>query len=170
MRLKTGSIMRALKISLVLLALSLSAVRSDEAVRAAPQATPSATLAVTMSDPTCVQAAAVPGACYIVIRSINASASDTSYTGLDIAIDGKVRARIQPFFETTTYLNDRMLGRGLMVTCGRPNASGDPNYGRQYQVSYAGYLIGSSTPAVSGSASVFCPAYESKVYTPLVRK
>lgn len=158
--------MRALKFCLLLFALALTVVLSDDAVRAAPHAT----LSVTLNNPVCVQPRANSGTCYIIIRSLYATASDTSFTGLDIAIDGKVRARMQPFFETATTLTSAMLGRGLMVTCGRPNASGDPNYGRQYAVSYLGYLYGSSTPAAYGSASVFCPAYEGKVYTPLIRR
>ncbi len=63
-----------------------------------------------------------------------------------------------------------MFGRGLLVTCGRPNASGDPAYGRSYQVGYAGYLYGNSTPAASGSARVSGPAYQGTVYAPLLSK
>ena len=158
--------MRALPISLLLSALIFSVALSGDPVHAAPQAT----LSVTMSNPACVQALANAGTCYLIIRSINASASDSSFTGLDISIDGKVRARIQTFFETTAYATDRMFGRGFLVTCGRSNAGGDPNYGRQYRVDYKGYLFGSTAPAASGTASVYCPAYDATVYLPLVHK
>ncbi|HTP10432.1 MAG TPA: hypothetical protein VMP08_19395 [Anaerolineae bacterium] len=157
---------RALPIFLLLSALALSLALSGDPVHAAPQAT----LSVTMSNPTCVQASATAGACYILIRSISASASDTSFTGLDISVDGKVRARLQPFFETTVYAADRMFGQGFLVTCGRSNSSGDPKYGALHTVDYKGYLFGSSTPAAYGLASVFCPAYDGAVYLPLVRK
>jgi len=166
MRPKTRSVMRALKVCRVLVALALTVVLSDHAVRAVPQAT----LSVTMSNPACVQARANSGTCYIIIRSVSASASDSSFTGLDITINDKVRARMQPFFETTANLVASMLGQGLMVTCGRPNASGDPNLGLRYDVAYKGYLFGSSTPAAFGSAAVYCPAYESQVYSPLIRR
>ncbi len=158
--------MRALPISLLLSALIFSVALSGDPVHAAPQAT----LSVTMSNPTCVQVPANAGACYIVIRSISAIASDTSFTGLDVSIDGKVRARLQPFFETSVSATDRMFDQGFLVTCGRSNADGDPNYGRQYQVYYKGYLSGSTTPAAYGTASVNCPAYDAAMYLPLVHK
>ena len=99
------------------------ALSGGDSVRAAPQAT----LSVTMSNPTCVQVPADAGTCHIVILSLNASASDERFTGLDISIDGKVRARFQPFFETSVTVDYKMLGRGFVVTCGRSNTSGDPN-------------------------------------------
>jgi hypothetical protein len=150
--------------------LSLCAVGIFLALAAGPaRAIPDATLTVTMSNPACVRASN-SGTCAIIIRSISASASDQSFTHLDISIDGKVRARIQPFFETTAYLGNRMLGPGLLVACGGPNGGGDPNYGRLYQVAYQGYLAGSAPPAASGTALVYCPYYDKQVYLPLVQK
>jgi hypothetical protein len=151
--------------------LSLCVVGILLALAGAPaQTSPRATLAATMSNPACVQVAANSGACAIIIRSVSASASDQTFTHLDIVIDGKVRARIQTFFEATAYLGNRMLGQGLLVACGRPNDSGDPNYGHRYQVTYNGYLAGSDIPAATGTASVYCPYYEKEVYLPLVQK
>lgn len=155
-----------LPFALILCVLALSVVLTGDPVHAAPQAT----LSVTMSNPTCIQVPAKAGACHIVIRSISASASDTSFTGLDISIDGKVRGRIQTFFETTTYFNDRMVGAGFLVTCGRTGSGGDPVYGAVHHVDYKGYLFGSSIPAAFGTASVFCPAYDATVFLPLVRR
>ncbi len=146
--------------------LALSLVVSGDPVHAAPEAT----LSVTMSNPTCVQAAANSGTCYILIRSISATASDTSFTGLDISVDGKVRARFQPFFETSVSVNYKMLGRGLMVTCGRTNSGGNPNYGALHTVDYKGYLFGGTGPAAYGTASVYCPAFDGFAYLPIIRK
>ncbi len=157
---------RAWPIFLLLSALGLSLALSGDLVHAAPQAT----LSVTMSNPTCVQVPASAGTCYIVIRSLSATASDTSFTGLDVSVDGKVRARFQPFFETSVSVNYKMLDRGLMVVCGRSNSGGNPNYGALHTVDYKGYLFGSSTPAAYGTASVYCPAYDGLAYLPLIRK
>ena len=160
------SSMRFLPIVFLLCALALSVALSGDPVRAAPQTM----LSVTMSNPACVQVPAATGTCYILIRSISASASDSSFTGLDISVDGKVRARFQTFFESAISGNYRMFGRGFLVTCGRTNSGGDPNYGALHHVDYRGYLFGSSTPAASGTALVYCPAYDGTVYLPLIRK
>lgn len=157
---------RTWPIFLLLSALGLSMALSGDPVHAAPQAT----LSVTMSNPTCVQASTTAGACYILIRSLSATASDTSFTGLDISVDGNVRARLQPFFEAAVNANSRMFGQGFQVTCGRSNSGGDPNFGALHTVDYKGYLFGSSTPAAYGTASVFCPVYDAAVYLPLTRK
>ena len=155
--------MRSLKFFPLFLFLALVLTPFSGALRAA-------TLSVTMSNPTCVQAAADSGNCYIVIRSINAVASDQSFTNLDISIDGKVRARLQPFFETTFNLTNRMFGPGLMVPCRRSNNGGDPAYGHLYQVSYKGYLAGSTGLAAFGTASVYCPYYQESIYLPIVER
>ena len=156
---------RAVSVPL-LLALGLGVALAGDSVQAAPQTT----LSVSMSNPACVQAPINSGSCYIIIRSLTASASDTSFTNLDIVIDGQVRARLQTFFESTFNATSAMFGQGLQVTCGRTGTSGDPAYGLLHQVAYKAYLFGNSTPAAFGAASVYCPAYDGIVYLPLIRK
>lgn len=158
--------MRTLRILPLFLALGLVLALPVGSVRAGTQAT----LAVTMSNPVCVQPTDSTAACYIVIRSIQATASDTSFSNLDITIDGRVRGRMNGFFESSASAYSRMFGRGFQVTCGFPNASGNPAYGRSYQVGYAGYLFGVSGPAASGTATVFCPAFKGTVDLPKVSR
>jgi hypothetical protein len=158
--------MRALRILLMLFAAGLVLALPGDRGQAAPQAT----LTVTMSNPACVQSPANSGTCYVIIRGITATASDQSFTNLDISIDGQVRARVQTFFESTAYVYHNMFGRGLLVSCGRPNEGGNPAFGHRYQVAFNGYLASSGVPAASGTALVYCPYYEGKVYLPIVRK
>ncbi len=158
--------MRFLPILLLVCTLGLSVALLGDPVRAAPQAT----LSVTMSNPACARSLTNSGACYITIRSLSAVASDSSFTNLDISVDGKVRARLQTFFENAFSASANMFGKGFLVTCGRTNSGGDPNYGALHTVDYKGYLFGGTGPAAYGTASVYCPAYDGLAYLPVIRK
>jgi len=158
--------MRLRHILILLFALGLLLGFSGEPARATPQAT----LTATLNNPYCEQSSPASGSCFINMRALFANASDQTFTNLDVSIDGKVRLRMQTFFETSAYVYASMLGKGLQVACGLPNASGDPAFGHRYQVAYAGYLYGYSTPQASGYANVYCPSFETKVYVPYIQK
>ena len=61
-----------------------------------------------------------------------------------------------------------MLGDGLQVTCGKPNASGLPDYGFQYNLGISALASGSAP--VTDTAIVTCPAFETRTYLPIVMK
>ena len=137
----------------------------DPAYAAAPQAT---TISLHMTNPSCVQVADTSGTCSLRIHDAYAVGSDTSFSRLELLVDGKLRVYMPGFFETFAYFIDTMVPGGLRVPCGRPNAAGDPNYGNQYLVTANAYMTdGTST---SNSMNVFCPAADIKTYLPLTRK
>jgi len=156
--------MRVFNKLLLIVVLALVLAVSGGAARAAPQA--GLTLAV--SNPVCVQAAVNTGSCTITLRYVNAASTDPTFSHIEITVDGKVRVYATNFFETAINLNSAMLGKGLQVACGGPNASGNPSYGRQYQVGISAYL--GSTAAAVDSATVNCPFYLGKTYLPMVKK
>jgi hypothetical protein len=123
---------------------------------------------LTVSNPYCAQALPPSSTCFINVRTISATSSDPNFLGLEITINGKARARLSNYFETSTYLNQLMLGKGLKVICGRPNASGVPGFGLQYSVGISTIVAGSSS--ITDTANVTCPSYESKAFLPAVRK
>jgi hypothetical protein len=123
---------------------------------------------LTVSNPYCVQASPPSATCLINVRSIIASNSDPNFRGVLITVNGKTRAFFSNFFETSIYINNKMLGNGLQVVCGRPNASGLPNYGFQYSVGISAIVSGSSP--ITDTAVVTCPYFEAKLYLPVVKK
>ena len=155
--------MRILRSLLSLLGIGLIVALAGEPVRAAPAA-----LTMTVSRPYCMQASPPSGTCFINVGSFNASTSDSTFSHIEISIDGKVRMRMQSFFENSASMSYLMLGEGLKVSCGGPNASGVPGFGRVYAVKLTGYTtIGSP---VTDIANVTCPFYEGKTFLPAVRR
>ena len=124
---------------LMILLLGLTSALAGESVHAAPQA-----VTMTVSNPYCVQDVETSGACLINLRYFYASTSDSSFNHIEVAINGKVRAYMIGFFEKSAYLNYAMLGKGLKVACGGKNASGIPDMGLQYAVTFSGFATGSS--------------------------
>ncbi len=153
--------MKASRIAFVILCLGLLAAFSNENAHAAIQAT-----TFTINNPYCTQLLPSTGTCTINIRSI--SASDPSLSHLEIIVNGKVRAFVSTFFETSLTLNENMVPRGIQVPCGRPNASNIPTLGLQYSVGLTLYTTGS--PAITDTANVICPAFKSRTYIPVVRR
>jgi hypothetical protein len=136
---------------------------SSSARTASPDA-----VSLTVSNPYCTQAAPSSPTCLINVRSITATSSDPNFRGVQITVNGKTRAFFSNFFETSVFINDRMMRNGLHVICGLPNASGVPNYGLQYSVGISAIVSGSSP--TTDIANVTCPSYESDAYLPLVTK
>lgn len=153
--------MRALRFLLVVLTLALLVLIPSGNSTAA-------SISLVISNPLCEQPKADSSTCYIKMRSATAYGSDTSFSNLQVFIDGKLRLNMQGFFESNAYFTEEMLSRGLAVSCGRPNDGGDPNFGKNYTVLVkAAMYDGANT---WGSAQVRCPYYDGKVYLPSVRR
>ena len=148
---------------LVMIILGLTLALANKPVHTAPQA-----VSMIVSNPYCVQDIETAGSCLVNLRYFYASTTGSSFSHIEIAIDGKVRARMSGFFENSAYLTGPMLGNGLKVACGGKNVSGIPDMGRQYAVTLTGFATGSS-PVVD-SANVTCPYYQGKTYLPLLTK
>lgn len=127
-----------------------------------------AAVSLAVSNPYCSQAVPATSTCWINVRNINATSSDPNFLGVQITINGKTRAFFSNFFENSVSINEKMMGKGLQVVCGRPNASGVPGYGLQYPVGISAVFSGSS--ATTDTANVNCPAYEARLYLPAVDK
>ena len=98
---------------LVMIILGLTQALAYEPVHTAPQA-----VSMTVSNPYCVQEVKTAGSCLINLRYFYASTTDSSFSHIEVAIDGKVRVHMNGFFENSAYLNGAMLGNGLKVACG----------------------------------------------------
>jgi len=126
------------------------------------------TISLDITNPSCVQSQTENSTCYIKAFSIAAYGGDPSFSQLKVFVDGKLRMNMQGFFEANAYLNSDMLGDGLAVACGGPNASGNPDYGKIYTM----YVTASMGDGANtwGSAQVRCPYYVGKTYLPGVRR
>jgi len=154
--------MRPLRIlSLLICTVCLLIGDSGSARTLAPEA-----VTLTVSDPYCAQTPAASSSCVINVRYLSATSSDPNFLGVQLTVNGKTRAYISNFFENSVYINDRMMGSGLQVTCGKPNASGQPDYGFQYNLGISAIVSG-STPTTD-TAIVTCPAFESRMFLPMV--
>ena len=150
----------------LLLGLILIVQFPDERVQAAPlQAT---SVSIMMSNPSCVQVRPPSGTCALQLGYLVASGSDPSFSRLEVLVDGKLRAYMGGFFESTAYLASPMIRGGLIVACGRSNVSGKSDYGKAYSLTANAYMVDGTS--ASSSMSVFCPAYDGVTYLPLLRK
>lgn len=129
---------------------------------------PATSVSIYMSNPACVQVLSTSGACSIQFGSLIASGSAPTFSRLEVLVNGKLRVYMGGFFESSAYLTYPMLPGGLAVACGRPNASGSPNYGRGYLLTANAYMVDGTS--ATDSVTVFCPAYDGKTYLPLIRK
>ena len=156
--------MRVLRVFFLIATLLLILAFSGEPSRASSPAN----ISMTLSNPTCRQAKTSSGTCVINLRSLNANSDDPTFSHVEISINGKVRAYYSAFFESSVNANNAMLGNGLQVPCGLPNAGGDPNSGYIYHVVVSAYLAGG--PAIIDSANVTCPYIASTNLLPFIRK
>jgi hypothetical protein len=148
---------------LLIITLGLTQALAYEPVHTAPEA-----VSMTVSNPYCVQDVETAGSCLINLRSFSAATTDSSFSHIEIAIDDKVRAHMNGFFENSATLTGPMLGSGLKVACGGKNAGGIADMGRQYEVTLSGFATGSS--AVVDTAIVTCPYHEERNYLPFMTK
>jgi hypothetical protein len=164
----TTRVVRTRRWRLLLLGLGLILVLpfSGDFAHAAPLQP--ASVSLTMNNPTCIQVRSASGACSIQVDSVIASGSDPTFSRLEILVNGKLRVYMSGFFESSAYLTYSMMPGGFAVVCGQPNAGGSPNYGNAYTVTANAYMADGTS--ASDSMAVFCPAYESKTYIPLLKK
>jgi hypothetical protein len=153
--------LRGMRVAVVVLGLLLVANTSGTGSRPAQ-----ASSTFSVSNPVCVQAAVTSSICRINIRSIYAN--DPALLGVTIGINGKLRARMNTFFESSATLDYSMLGNGLNVTCGLPGSGGNPHAGHVYSVTIS-TVVSSGSPSVD-VASVLCPYYQKLTYLPILRK
>lgn len=123
----------------------------------------SATLSLNVSNPYCAASQPEVNRCSINIRSVSAVASDTSFSRIEIAIDGKVRLVETGFFETSAYFNRNMVPDGLAVACGFDGQGGAAGFGLVHAVKISASLYGSS-PLVD-IANATCPAASDRIFT-----
>lgn len=130
--------------------------------------TSASSISLVINNPVCVQPKPDSGTCYILTRGIFAGGSGASFSRLEVMIDGNLRVNMQGFFESTADLYPAMLGDGLAVACGMPNASGNPAFGKIYTL----YIAASMSDGANtwGSAVVSCPYYDGKVYVPSIQR
>jgi hypothetical protein len=155
--------MRTMRIFLIIAVLLVLALSGQPSRASSPES-----ITLTLSNPTCHQVKSNTGTCYINLRTLSATSDDPTFTHVEIAIDGKVRAYYSAFFEESVYASYAMLGNGLEVTCGLPNAGGDPKSGNIYPVDIIAYLA--DVPALTDTANVTCPYFVSTNLLPLVSK
>ena len=123
-------------------------------------------VALTLSNPSCVQPSSSAGACYIVVGAATANGSDPTFSGLEISVDHKLRLRMLGFFEADGYVDQSMIRPGLKVVCGLPGASGDPAYGLTHLVEAKASMAGGAQ--ATGAAQVRCPSFDGRVFGPKV--
>jgi hypothetical protein len=150
-------------VSLLICSFIMLASTSGSARTSSPDA-----VSLTVSNPYCTQSSPASPTCLIYVRYISATSTDPNFRGIQISINGKTRAFFSNFFETSVYINDSMMGKGLQVVCGGPNASGVPDYGLQYGVGTSAIISGSSP--ITDTANVTCPAFESRLYLPMIKR
>ena len=131
-------------------------------------ALPATSVSVSISNPSCGQSLPASGVCSIQFGSLTASGSDSSFSRIEVLVNGKLRVLVDGFFESTAYLNSPMLPGGLKVTCGMPNEGGSPDYGKAYLITANAYMADGTS--ASASENVFCPAYVSKTYMPFIKR
>jgi hypothetical protein len=150
----------------LLVGLALILQLPGEAARAA--ALPTSSVSITLNNPSCVQQNPASGMCSIQFDSLSASGSDPSFSRVELLADGKLRAYMAGFFETSAYMSYSMFPGGLQVACGAPGAGGSSGFGKAYSITANAYMADGSSS--SDSANVLCPAFDGKTYAPLIRK
>jgi hypothetical protein len=120
-------------------------------------------------DPTCYRARPGTGICYITWSTISVAAdSGQNIISMTVSIDGHIRAYQAGFFQNSMTVPGAMYGPGLRVACGWQGDNPSPNLGQTYA-----YIIRareSDGQGASNYGSVTCPADESSIYLPLVRR
>jgi hypothetical protein len=122
----------------------------------------STSLTLTVSNPYCTASQPQINRCSINIRSLSASASDSSFSRIEIAIDGKVRLVETGFFETSAYYFHAMAPDDLAVVCGIDGQGGTSGFGLTHTVNISAYLS-TSAPLVD-SAAVSCPPASDHIF------
>ncbi len=125
-------------------------------------------LILSVSNPYCTASQPEINRCTINIGTVAANASDSSFSRIEISIDGKVRLVETGFFEASAYYDRRMAPDGLAVVCGIDGQGGNSGFGLTHFVKVSAYLSGSSplvdvaaTTCPPGSDHIFSDGFES---------
>jgi hypothetical protein len=157
--------MRLRRLIILIVALILVLQASSEPAHSAPLQ--ASTVSITMNNPSC-GALPQPGMCLIKIANLIASGSDQSFSRVEVLVNGKLLVYMAGFFESTAYLASQMLPGGMAVACGSSNASGKPDFGRSYLLAANAYMADGTSS--SDSMTIYCPAYDAKIFLPVTRK
>lgn len=106
---------------------------------------------------TCYRVQELSSACYIEWGYLYVSAGSSQYiVDMTVEIDGRVRASLKGFFQTSMYVPGDMFLPGFIVACGQPGSGGNPFLGQSYSYAIRASETGGLTAANYGS--VVCPA------------
>jgi hypothetical protein len=75
---------------------------------------------------------------------------------MTVAIDNRLRANYQGFFQNSMYIPPNLMEPGLRVACGARGTSGNPYLGRAYAYTIRARETGGLRSANYGT--VYCPA------------
>jgi hypothetical protein len=115
---------------------------------------------------TCYQPMPDSDACYINWSYLSATASTSQYIiSMTIAIDNRMVANYQGFFQTSLYVPSDLNGDGFRVSCGSPGAAGVPGLGRSHSYTVRARETGGLKAANHGS--VTCPVGLYRVFLPV---
>ena len=116
--------------------------------------------------PTCYRPDPRTDSCFIHWYYLNVNAAPATYIiSMTVAIDGRLVANHQGFFQSSMFVPGELYGRGFEVSCGVPGAAGNPFLGRTH--SYVLRARDSNGVAATNYGSVTCPAGLERVYLPL---
>jgi hypothetical protein len=106
--------------------------------------------------PTCYRPANVANACYVTFSYLQVFASSSQYIiTMTVAIDGRLRANYQGFFQNSMTVPTDFASPGFKVACGSPGASGNPKLGNSYSYVIRARETGGLSSANYGTVS--CP-------------
>ena len=88
------------------------------------EAAQAASVTIHMSNPACVQAQPATGSCSIVVSNLSASGSDTSFSRVELLVNGKLRVYEAGFFETSAYFSYSMVPAERFPRRGRKRSPG----------------------------------------------
>ena len=131
-------------------------------------ALPASSITVQINNPACLQVTPTSGDCSLQVDSVVATGSDPSFSRLELLVNGKLRVFMGGFFESTAYFTFPMVPGGLKVVCGLPNDGGLPDYGRAYTLTANTFMVDGTE--ATASSTLYCPAFDGKLFLPLVSK
>ena len=116
--------------------------------------------------PTCYRPDPRTDTCFIQWYYLYVNAAPATYIiSMTVAIDGRLVANHQGFFQSSMFVPGELYGSGFEVSCGVPGAAGNPFLGRTH--SYVLRARDSNGLAAANYGSVTCPAGLERVYLPL---
>jgi hypothetical protein len=116
--------------------------------------------------PTCYRPDPRTDTCFISWSYLYVNAAPSqNIISMTVAIDGRLVANHQGFFQSSMHVPGELYGSGFEVSCGVPGATGDPVLGRTHSYVLRARETGGLKAANYGA--VTCPAGLERVYLPL---